>query len=314
MKKIADIDVIIPNYNYAEYLPDCLNSLINQKLQPKRVFFIDDNSNDNSIRIAKQFKKKINNLQIIKNTKNKGIYFNLQRGIRISRSKFIYFMSSDDYINENFFKFTYNQLLENNNAYFCSTHSNYVNANNKNICENNLYIKIKKILKGKEFLKLYASHDLSFETNGILFRKECFEKLSLPNFNSLSDSAYVFLISYRFGGLFTSEKLVYFRKHNRNFSNKYINMNVLKDIRNLEKWMYSKLNNHEKYGIKIWKRKEIINLKIKQMDILLKDEKNVFFFILYKIQKILLSILFSRKYFIKVMLFKLFKKRFIGKK
>src|SRR6266513_1887757 len=46
----APLSVIVPNYNHGEYLPRCLEALLNQSLQPSEIIVIDDASTDNSMK------------------------------------------------------------------------------------------------------------------------------------------------------------------------------------------------------------------------------------------------------------------------
>ena len=118
MSSDFDINVIIPNYNYARYLNKCLTSLINQTVKPNLITFIDDASTDDSIRIVKKFQNKIKNLRIIKNKRRIGVYLNLNKIIKTNKNKYLYFMSSDDYISNNFFEYAYNKLKNNNDIFF----------------------------------------------------------------------------------------------------------------------------------------------------------------------------------------------------
>ena len=67
MSSDFDINVTIPNYNYARYLNKCLTSLINQTVKPNLITFIDDASTDDGIRIVKKLKNKIKNINTINN-------------------------------------------------------------------------------------------------------------------------------------------------------------------------------------------------------------------------------------------------------
>ena len=52
------IGIIIPNYNYAECLPKCIESILNQTYQNFEIIFIDDMSTDNSVEIMKEYQRK----------------------------------------------------------------------------------------------------------------------------------------------------------------------------------------------------------------------------------------------------------------
>ena len=65
--------IIIVNYNNAQYLSKSINSVLKQKYKHKEIIVVDDNSNDDSIKILKKFEGKI---RVIKN-KKKNKYWKL---------------------------------------------------------------------------------------------------------------------------------------------------------------------------------------------------------------------------------------------
>lgn len=65
MKKVA---IILVNWNGKKYLKDCLNSLARQTYQNFDIFFIDNNSKDDSLDLLRNYER----VTIIKNTKNYG--------------------------------------------------------------------------------------------------------------------------------------------------------------------------------------------------------------------------------------------------
>lgn len=68
MKNKPLVSICIPNYNYAQYLPQCLDSILNQTYDNIEVYFRDNNSTDNSLEIAQSYQKKF---------REKGIYYNI---------------------------------------------------------------------------------------------------------------------------------------------------------------------------------------------------------------------------------------------
>ena len=90
------VDVILPNYNKGKYLEEAINSVLNQTYKSWKLYIIDDHSNDNSNEVLEKFKK-FDNIFILKLEKNKGPSFCRNLGIRVSSSKFIAFLDSDDY-------------------------------------------------------------------------------------------------------------------------------------------------------------------------------------------------------------------------
>ncbi len=107
------IDIIMPNYNKGEYIDEAIKSVINQTYKNWKLFIIDDNSNDNSLKVIKKFKKN-RNIEIILSKKNKGPSFCRNLGLKKSKSKFVAFLDSDDYWVKNKLKSQMNFMLKNN--------------------------------------------------------------------------------------------------------------------------------------------------------------------------------------------------------
>ena len=112
------VDVILPNYNKSKFLEEAINSVIMQTYKNWHMYIIDDNSNDNSWSVIKKFSN-LSNVTHIRLNKNMGPSFCRNYGMRISQSKYIAFIDSDDgwsnnklekqisFMEKNSFNFTY---------------------------------------------------------------------------------------------------------------------------------------------------------------------------------------------------------------
>lgn len=92
--------VIIPVYNTASYLKECIESVFNQTQKELEVIAINDGSTDNSWDILLEMKIKYPELVII-NQENHGLGYTRNIGIEKARGEYIYFLDSDDYIIKN---------------------------------------------------------------------------------------------------------------------------------------------------------------------------------------------------------------------
>ena len=93
------ISIIIVNYNNAKYLKKSLETTLNQSYRNKEIIVIDDMSNDNSLEVLKNYKKKIKFYVTKKKTKY-GSYNQINcyhQGFKKSNGKYIFFLDSDDY-------------------------------------------------------------------------------------------------------------------------------------------------------------------------------------------------------------------------
>lgn len=106
------ISVIIPVWNVEEYLSDCLESILVQKECVYEIICIDDYSHDSSGQILRDYQKYYPDLITIISQHHIGLSAARNRGLKIARGEYIYFMDSDDILKPNAFERMLN-VLEN---------------------------------------------------------------------------------------------------------------------------------------------------------------------------------------------------------
>lgn len=94
--KMIKTSVIVPVYNVEQYLPKCLDSLINQTLKDIEIICINDESPDNCDKILEEYAKKDSRIVVL-NEKNSGQGSARNRGLEIAKGKYIQFLDSDDF-------------------------------------------------------------------------------------------------------------------------------------------------------------------------------------------------------------------------
>ena len=96
MDKVV-ISVIVPIYNVAEYLEECLSSLENQTFLDFEVIMVNDGSEDGSAEIAGRFERRNSHFVLI-NRENGGLSAARNTGLAAARGKYVYFLDSDDFL------------------------------------------------------------------------------------------------------------------------------------------------------------------------------------------------------------------------
>lgn len=91
------ISIVVPVYNVAEYLHECIDSIINQTYKNIEIILIDDGSTDNSGEICDEYAKKDNRI-IVVHQENKGPNSARKKGIIIAKGNYIGFVDGDDWI------------------------------------------------------------------------------------------------------------------------------------------------------------------------------------------------------------------------
>ena len=89
--------VIIPVHNTEQYLPFCIESVLNQSFPDFELLLIDDGSSDRSGLICDEFADEDSRIRVI-HQENGGVCSARNKGIEVSRGQFIVFIDADDYI------------------------------------------------------------------------------------------------------------------------------------------------------------------------------------------------------------------------
>lgn len=92
------ISVIVPVYNVENYLEDCIESVISQKnFIDIELILVDDGSTDQSSEIIRKYTENYENI-LGYHQENAGQSKARNRGIRLAKGEYIYFLDSDDLI------------------------------------------------------------------------------------------------------------------------------------------------------------------------------------------------------------------------
>jgi len=94
------ISILIPFKNTAEFLSECLQSIINQTYTNWELLIVDDNSTDDSYRLVEEFSNKDSRIKLYKNEEN-GIIDALRFAFSKSKGELITRMDSDDIMSSN---------------------------------------------------------------------------------------------------------------------------------------------------------------------------------------------------------------------
>lgn len=90
------VSVIIGIYNCASYLQEALDSLYNQTFQDFEIILCDDGSSDNTYEIAKANASSHSNIVLLRNNKNKGLNYTLNKCLKEAKGEYIARMDGDD--------------------------------------------------------------------------------------------------------------------------------------------------------------------------------------------------------------------------
>lgn len=162
------ISIIIPTCNSDKTLCECLESILNQSFLDYEVIIVDGVSSDNTMPIVKHYANSFPNVHWI-SKRDKGIYDAMNKGARLAKGEWLYFMGSDDTI---FSKDTLNEIkkeLKDFDVVYGNVLSTRFNGiydgsftkekiYEKNICHQAIFFNKRVFKKIGEFNLRYSSH------------------------------------------------------------------------------------------------------------------------------------------------------------
>ena len=106
------ISVIIPAYNCAQWLPRCLDSLLNQTYSNLEIIVVNDGSKDNTIEVVTAYTDRYEHVKLI-TKKNGGEYAARVTGVEHALGSWVAFVDADDEVDPDM----YERLMRNAQTY-----------------------------------------------------------------------------------------------------------------------------------------------------------------------------------------------------
>lgn len=103
---IPKVSVVVPTYNTAEYLPKCMDSIIDQNLKEIEIICVNDGSTDDSPDVLDQYALRDRRIRIIQK-ENGGLVSARKEGVMAARGDYVAFVDSDDWIEADMYEQLY---------------------------------------------------------------------------------------------------------------------------------------------------------------------------------------------------------------
>lgn len=91
------VSIIIPVYNLADYLPQCLDSVQGQSYENIQVLLVNDGSTDASLAICREYARRDSRFQLIDKA-NSGVSDSRNQALDRAEGKYIQFLDGDDWL------------------------------------------------------------------------------------------------------------------------------------------------------------------------------------------------------------------------
>ncbi|MGN0973215.1 MAG: glycosyltransferase [Bacilli bacterium] len=228
------VSVIIPNYNYENFIIERIDSILLQTYPIYELIILDDKSTDNSVKVIEEKIKTIKDIKVkfIKNDVNSGMVFSQwQKGLKNITGDYFWIAEADDSCDNKFLEKLIKPFVENEDLVLSYSESMKINENNEiigNDCRdwadifktgkwNDSYI-----CSGKEEILNSLSYNNSIlNVSSIVWKynKKLFDIFEEAKEYKVAGDWYIYVKVLKNGGIaYNSESLNYFRKHSKSVS------------------------------------------------------------------------------------------------
>jgi glycosyltransferase involved in cell wall biosynthesis len=214
------VSIIIPCYNAENYIAATIKSVINQTYSNWDLLIVNDGSTDNSPDIIKEFVANDNRIACI-DKPNSGVSDSRNKGLEKSKGDFIAFLDADDIWKREYLEKQIENLQANHYT-ISYTACQLVNQKGEKLQQ---YIRGENTPQLNDFLLQKANYNTN--PSGIVYKKECFEKVKGFDVNLSNNADQDILIQMLAKGNsigYVDELLWDYRIHDNNMSK---NINVL---------------------------------------------------------------------------------------
>jgi|GEM_PF-1007835 len=228
------VSVIMNNYNYAEYIAEAVESVINQTYRDFELIIVDDGSTDGSRKILNSYHKKYAEFVKVILKGNGGQASALNEGYAASKGDVVCFLDSDDY----WYPDKLREVIKYHQEYGIVQHNLLVNGKEK-------YMYLSNDADWQVLLKEFGYVRGLIPTSGISIKREILEKvfpLPVGKFKIGAD-AFIRWNSMYFSPIYSLDKaLGFYRVHGNNiFYSRYSQENILEFVNIIKKELNLKL-------------------------------------------------------------------------
>ncbi len=272
MKKKNLVSIIMNCHNGERYLKDSISSVIKQSHENWELVFFDNNSSDNSAKIAKSFKNKR-----IKYFKSKFVNLGIARkkALELCKGEYLTFLDCDDYWHKEKLKTQLNIMQKNLGVGLCFSNSQFFSKNYKRKLYNN------RPKDGYIFQDLLKKYFISFDT--VFIDMKVLAKLKQKfdeRFTITHDLDLIIRFSMITKFIYIDKVLSFWRIHEKGFSkNKLSIINFEKKLFLNKLKIILKNNKNKKYLINLFE----INLNETYIEeYLINNNKKMFYKKIFK--------------------------------
>lgn len=189
------VSIVIPNYNYARFLPERMESIFLQTYQDYEVILLDDCSTDDSRELLTEYAKHEKVTHCIFNEQNSGSPFEQwHKGVMLARGEWVWIAEADDVADSCFLDRMMEVAIKSLDVTMIFSHLRCIDANGKLIFQQQETEDV--LYTGEQFIKEKLIYSTTiFNVSSCVFRRETYLQLDTMKYRSMKKGGdYMFYV------------------------------------------------------------------------------------------------------------------------
>ncbi len=194
MKTYKKISIIIPIYNVEDYISENLQSVMRQTYKGAiECILVDDCGTDKSIAVAEQliaaYKGPIE-FRILHHNHNRGLSAARNTGLDNAKGEFVYFLDSDDFIDENTIEVLYDSIQSGDYTLAISYFTKYTEKGDE-IYRSEWIFDAPRVIESDEYAERMLMQKSNFASTAKLYKRELLKQLRFKEGRLNEDTLFV---------------------------------------------------------------------------------------------------------------------------
>jgi glycosyltransferase involved in cell wall biosynthesis len=177
MRSSPLVSVCVPTYNYGRFLPDCIESVLDQTLSNWELVITDDCSTDDTESVVGKYSAADSRIRYLRNATRLGMHGNLKRAADSGRGRYLKILCADDWLAPRCLEVLCDLLTAHPLAVLATCAEIHTNASGTPLFVQFLFGRPTTVISGQQMLDSMAKGDAFGGNSSFLMRSSAYHQL-----------------------------------------------------------------------------------------------------------------------------------------
>jgi glycosyltransferase involved in cell wall biosynthesis len=177
-ERAPSVSVCVPTYNCGRFLPDCIESVLDQSLEEFELVITDDDSNDETENLVTEYLRLDSRIRYFKNERRLGMNGNLRRAAGYARAPLVKMLCADDWLAPNCLEHLKDLLNRHPTAVLATSACVVTDERGQPLEVNFIFGEEEALVSGEKMLSRMATRGGSFGGHSsFMFRRSSYDEV-----------------------------------------------------------------------------------------------------------------------------------------